>query len=97
VLDLVIDTSGDAPVIAAVGVLDLETAAQLRAALTRVIYEGATEVVLDLAAVDFIDSTALGVIARAAQQCQLVVRGASPPLRRLFAITMLDSMVRLEP
>jgi anti-sigma B factor antagonist len=96
-LDLVVDLDARVPVIAAAGVLDLETAPQLRAALTRLIYEGASELVLDLRSVDFVDSTALGVIARAAQQVQLVVRGASPPVRRLFTITMLDSMVRLEP
>jgi anti-sigma B factor antagonist len=85
------------PVVVASGVLDLETAPQLRTLFTRLTYDGAVELILDLDAIEFIDSTALGVIARAAQQSQLTVRGASEPLRRLFTITMLDSILRLEP
>ncbi len=96
-LDLVVDVTASPPVVRVKGVLDIATAGRLRSQLTRLVYEGESALVLDLSGVSFVDSTALGVIARCAQKCRVVVRDASPQVRRLFTITMLDSILELEP
>jgi anti-sigma B factor antagonist len=54
-----------AAVITLAGELDLYNADEIRTALTKAIDEGATPVVVDMAAVEFMDSTALGVLIEA--------------------------------
>jgi anti-sigma B factor antagonist len=51
-----------------IGEIDLYTAPRLHEVLLQGIAEGAHQVVVDLSAVTFIDSTALGVLVRSAKQ-----------------------------
>jgi anti-anti-sigma factor len=65
-LDIEVLTEGDACVVVVGGEVDMATAPQLDAALAAV--DG--NVVVDLAAVSFLDSSGIGVIVRAAQRAQ---------------------------
>ena len=60
-----IDRSGGAVIIHLVGELDLYNAPEVRSALLEVCAEEPGRVVVDLAEVDFVDSTALGVLIEA--------------------------------
>jgi anti-sigma B factor antagonist len=62
---LSVETRGDACVVRLAGELDLYNAAMVRDALTEACAEGPEKVVVDLGEVDFIDSTALGVLIEA--------------------------------
>ena len=52
-------------VVAAIGEVDVFTAPQLDAELTRLTHEGRTSIVVDLSRVDFLDSTGLSVLVKA--------------------------------
>lgn len=84
------------------GELDLYSAAVLADALDAVLDREQHVVVLDLADLDFMDTTGLQVIATAATRLehtngQLTLRHPSPTVRRILTITRLDELVRLEP
>ncbi len=52
------------------GELDLASAPELQAAITRVTGEGAREIVIDIGALDFIDSTGLRAILTSKASCE---------------------------
>lgn len=87
---------GDIPVLAVTGEIDVATAPELRAHLAE--HEGdETLVVVDLSAVGFLDSTALGVLVAAlrkrgdaGKQLPLVV--TDPHVLKVFEITGLDQV-----
>jgi anti-sigma B factor antagonist len=77
------------------GKLDLHSASSFEDALGRAIEEGAAEIVADLSRTTFIDSTALGALARGAQRLRtvggrLLVVCADESITKLFLITGLD-------
>src|SRR5688572_8578380 len=79
-----------------VGELDIQTAPQLAEALESV----KSSVVVDLAGVTFIDSTALGVLVRAHHQAEadgqrLVLAHPTPMTRRVLDITALDTVLNI--
>lgn len=85
------------PVITVAGEIDVASAPQLREALHKVIADGHTTVVLDLLAVTFLDSTALGVLVGALKRCrelggELHVVVADPRIVKIFEITGLTSV-----
>lgn len=87
-------------VIAVAGELDVVSAPEVRSAAMRALSEGATDLVFDLARVEFIDSFGLGVLVgalkrvRAAEgRLRLVV--TEPRVRDLFKLTGLDSVFDL--
>ena len=85
------------PVITVVGEIDVATAPQLRECLHRVITQGRSTVVLDMLAVTFLDSTALGVLVGALKRCresggELYVVVADPRIVKIFEITGLTSV-----
>ena len=91
----------DAFVVAARGELDVATAAGLQNALETARSSGARRLIADLAAVTFLDSAALGVIVKSARKLrmnggELVVVTDDPRIVRVFEITGLDNVVRLE-
>ena len=88
---------GSVPVVAVSGEIDVATAPQLRECLHHVIAEGDSTVALDLLAVTFLDSTALGVLVGALKRCrelggdlQLVI--ADPRIFKIFEITGLTNV-----
>lgn len=84
-------------VLVVVGDADLHAASELRERLRGAIDDGATTLVLDMSDTTLVDSTALGVLLGAMKrlreldgQIRLVI--SRPEIRRVFAITMLDSI-----
>ena len=79
------------------GEVDLHVSPELRARLTGAIESGASNVVVDLSRVTFLDSMALGVLLGALKllrahdgELRLVV--PTPELRRIFELTLLDEV-----
>lgn len=85
-----IDRRNDAVVVRLVGELDLYNAPEVRTALLDLCAEQPERLVVDLAEVDFVDSTALGVLIEA--RTKLANRGsfllASPGLETHRALTI---------
>jgi len=81
------------------GEVDLATAPALWAALERALADG-DQLVLDLSAVTFIDSTGLSVLLRAYQVLgatgTLKVRGPNVQARRLFELAGVESLIDVE-
>jgi anti-sigma B factor antagonist len=82
------------------GEIDVATSPTLRERLIGLVSDGSTRLVLDLEAVDFLDSTGLGTIVSVLKRARthdgdlrLVCTGAR--IRRLFEITGLDKAVQL--
>ncbi len=76
--------------------LDAAAAPELRKQLEGGPHEGHARVMLDLSAVEFIDSTGLGVLVSLLKQMasggRIAVVGAGPAPRKLFQITRLDTL-----
>jgi anti-sigma B factor antagonist len=82
-------------VVAARGEVDLYTAPELERALAGPLTKGALQLVVDLTAATFIDSTALHVLLRAARQLdgkegELIVVAPDPNVSKVFEITGLN-------
>ncbi|MGI8761488.1 MAG: STAS domain-containing protein [Jatrophihabitantaceae bacterium] len=100
-----IDSTLDADqgVLSVVGEVDLYTADQVAACGVEALDNPAVELlVLDLAAVSFLDSTGIGALIRirnAALDCgkQLVIRRPSPSVLRILTIAGLTTIFRLDP
>jgi anti-sigma B factor antagonist len=89
-------------VITVSGEIHVTTAPDFSARLNEAIAAGSRSVVIDLAAVEFIDSTGLSVllnglrrVTRAQGRMALVV--CNPTVLRLFEITKLDSTFDIQP
>ena len=81
------------------GELDLYTADRLRNAVDEATSVGADTVLLDLSAVGFIDSTALGVIVQETKRLEgrglaLTLVTDDPRTRRVLEVTGLDRVMR---
>ena len=81
--------------IAARGSIDLHSSDELRSRLTELVDAGERAVVVDLAAVDFCDSSGLNVLVRAykharAQNATLTVTGAYGRVENVLKTTGLD-------
>jgi anti-sigma B factor antagonist len=84
------------PTVAVEGEVDVATAPALRDELYRLSEDGTSRVVVDLAGMDFIDSTGLGVFVGALKRARergggVELRGLKPSARKVFEITGLDS------
>ncbi len=77
------------------GELDLATAPRLKRALAEVLGAGTSQVVLDMTAVTFIDSTALGVLVGVQRNlpadARLAIAGSGSDVVNVFELTGLDS------
>jgi anti-sigma B factor antagonist len=81
--------------VAARGSIDLHSSEGLRECLAQLIDDGQTEVVVDLTAVDFCDSSGLNVLVRAykharARNAALIVTGAYGRVENVLRTTGLD-------
>lgn len=82
------------------GEIDIATAPLLRSDLHRIVQNGASEVVIDMAGVDFIDSAGLGVLIGAVGRLRerggrLVLRHVQPAPRKVIEITGLQDVFEL--
>jgi anti-sigma B factor antagonist len=84
------------------GELDIYTAPRLRSALEDAMLQPQVRIVLDLCHVQFIDSTALGVLAYAFERAQAQQRDLrlvldDPYLLKMFRITGFDNVFAIYP
>jgi anti-sigma B factor antagonist len=82
------------------GEIDVATSPTLRERLIGLVSDGSTRLVLDLEAVDFLDSTGLGTIVSVLKRARthggdLRLVCTEARIRRLFEITGLDKAVQL--
>ncbi len=101
-LDLQTSRQGDAGVLSLRGEIDVYTAPLLRQALVDLIGEGATNVVVDMSQVDFLDSTGLGVLVEGLKRVKtrggefgLVV--TQDKILKIFDITGLNKAFPIHP
>ena len=88
-------------VVAAHGEIDIATADQLWAALTEALTAWTGEVVVDFADVSFLDSQGIATLLRVHKDCdfepgRLTVRSPQLQARRVFELTGLDKILRIE-
>jgi anti-sigma B factor antagonist len=84
---------GQAIVVRLGGELDLYNADEVRAALTSAIDDGTERIVVDMAEVDFVDSTALGVLIEARAKIGhhgLLLAAPQAETRRTLQVSGLD-------
>lgn len=91
---------GEAVVVEVGGEVDVYTAPALDEVLTGVVAEGRSPLVVDLTAVDFLDSTGLGVLVKALKRIRehdgrLAVVASSERIAKIFRITGLDAAMGL--
>ena len=101
-MDLDVSTREEAGrvVVVAIGEVDVYTAPQLDAELSRLTGEGRTDLVVDLARVDFLDSTGLSVLVKTLKRVReadgrLDVVVTSERVAKVFRITGLDQLIPL--
>jgi anti-sigma B factor antagonist len=87
-------------VVAAIGEVDVYTAPQLDAELSRLTGDGRTDLVVDLSRVEFLDSTGLSVLVKALKRVReadgrLDVVVSSDRVTKVFRITGLDQLIPL--
>ena len=92
----------DWSVVAVAGEVDVATAPALRKATIALLGEGHHRMVLDLEAVDFLDSTGLGVLIGLLRRIRLAggdlrVVCTTPHVVELFTVTGLDRVFDLRP
>jgi anti-anti-sigma factor len=89
-----VDRDGGAVVVRLAGELDLYNAHQVREALLACCAEEPERLVVDLAAVEFLDSTALGVLVEARSRMDdrkaFLLAAAGPETARALAVSGLD-------
>lgn len=88
----------DCTVVQVAGVLDLGTLPELRTCLKQAMDGGEARIVLDLAGVRLIDSSALGVLVSASQQLRqrsgvLCLACVQPLVRRVLELTSVDRLI----
>ena len=84
------------------GEIDVATSPRLKTELVSLLDRDARTIVLDLSATTFIDSSGLGVLVGALKRLRehngdaIVLRGLQEPVRRVFEITGLTDLFRIE-
>ena len=82
------------------GRLDVHTAADVRLALADAVELGEGELIIDLASLEAVDATGLGVLVGAHRRAgragrTLVLRDVTPPVHRVLFLTRLNRVLRL--
>jgi anti-sigma B factor antagonist len=96
-----VEDAGGLLVVAPAGELDAFTAPELRSELHRLLEDASTRrLVVDLTAVTFLDSSALGVLVGALRRLrerggELHLVQPRPTVRRIFEVTALDAVFTL--
>lgn len=89
------------PVLVARGEIDVYTSPDFRGELQQLVAGDADTVVVDFSAVDFIDSSGLGVLVGALKRMRerdgtIVLRGMTPSTQKVFDITGLTTLFSIE-
>lgn len=89
----------DGTLVALSGRLDVHAAADVRNALARAVDRGEGELVLDLAELEAVDATGLGVLVGAHRRAQragrtLVLKDVPATVGRLLLVTRLDKVLQ---
>jgi anti-sigma B factor antagonist len=92
-------TLGDWQILGVDGELDLSTSERFREALTELV-DASPNVAVDLRAVSFMDSTALGVVVAAMKRArehggEVALIGPTGSPRKVLSITALDQIMRI--
>lgn len=93
--------SGKDAVVALSGILDLGTVNKLRMSLDELMSGGAKSIIMDMAGVQFVDSSGIGFIARMQrklqdQGCSLAMRNLSPQLESALRLTGMGSYFNIQ-
>lgn len=93
--------ASDPAVVVLSGEIGIGDAAATWERVRRAISAGPRTLVLDLAGVTFMDSTGLGTLLRVANECpprgiRLIIRAASPQVRRLMEVTGTHQIFALD-
>ena len=96
----VFDKKANSLTVSVEGSIDTVTAPELDSQL-QANWEGITELIMDLAAVDYISSAGLRVILMANQQMEdcdgsMTVRNVNDDIKEIFEMTGFDSLLNLE-
>jgi anti-sigma B factor antagonist len=93
--------SGDFHVLELTGDIDVETARTLRAHIVDRFSAPASQVIVDLSGVGFMDSSGLGALVSGWQLAReggdFRLAGANPIVRRVLSITGMEDVFRLYP
>lgn len=98
--DFALDNVEPGQVLHLAGRLDVHAAADVRLALADAVDVGSGDLVIDLASLDAVDATGLGVLVGAHRRAgragrTLVLRDVPPPVGRLLFLTRLDRVLRI--
>jgi len=96
-LEVTVDGTAAVPRVTISGELDLASADQVRLAVTPVLGPEVERIELDLAAVEFLDSSGLSVLLELAAAHPVRIVAASVPVQRIVTITGLDEALGLAP
>ena len=100
-LDLESLVSGDVGTVVVRGEIDVATAPQLREALHELVQGGAKQIVLDCAALSFLDSSGIGWLVatrkRLGDDGQLVIDSPPSHVRKVLELTGVTEELSLRP
>jgi anti-sigma B factor antagonist len=99
-LGLEVEERGDVAVLAVSGEVDVATVPRLREQLHGLVASGTPRIVVNLDAVDFLDSTGLGVLVGALKRVrnnggELALVCTTPRIRKVFEVTGLTKVFSL--
>jgi anti-sigma B factor antagonist len=99
-LGLEVEERGDVAVLAVSGEVDVATVPRLREQLHGLVASGTPRIVVNLDAVDFLDSTGLGVLVGALKRVrnnggELALVCTAPRIRKVFEVTGLTKVFSL--
>ena len=94
-------THDDTSVLAVSGEIDIDTVDLLRSAVTDALQAGVRDLIIDLNQVTYLDSAGLGMLVGTykrltAEEGSLTVRCCVPRILRLFTITRLTDLLRID-
>jgi stage II sporulation protein AA (anti-sigma F factor antagonist) len=90
------DPSGT-PVVTLCGEIDISNAHEIGAELERIVGTGTRRLVVDMSALEFMDSSGIAMLLHAAARVDsIAVRKPSPVVRRIFEATGLEATLPIE-
>ncbi|GAA0351818.1 STAS domain-containing protein [Bacillus horti] len=99
-LEIKLSTQGNKSIVYLIGEVDVYTAPQLKSQLFPLVEQNEHKIIVDLAQVEFMDSSGLGTIIGALKTAknhnsEITLQHANERLQRLFSITGLSALVEI--